>query len=168
MLEFCMIIALKIFFRNFLRSTCPAPSTTMSPTPVCNIGSAQIARQLGRLNPLILLEWDPLAVLNFNPLNGGSPQHPSTLAMNGLLPINTRPPSTSMHSICISKTFRYEENVFLLNLALNTTKFAFSTSKVWNFGEEALPPPTVGSRKVPSWHYIRYPTRASIQPPSCF
>ena len=57
----------------------------------------RIARGLWGLNPLAqLIEATPLALVNSNPLGvgGGLPQPPSSLAMNGLLLIITRPPST--------------------------------------------------------------------------
>jgi len=50
----------------------------------------------GRVEPPWLIGATPYGLVNFNSTpSGGSPQHPSSLAMNGLLLIITRPPSTT-------------------------------------------------------------------------
>jgi len=89
------------------------------------------------LNPLAHLN-DPLALVNFNP---GSLQPPlvhiTSLPMNGLLLIITRPPSTAMHCIPCLRSF---EHLLVININFSAKKIYKNTSA----------PPTDGSRRVPS------------------
>ena len=66
------------------------------------------------LNPLAHLN-DPLALINFNPLGGSGRCNPlahiTSLSVNGLLRIITRPLSTTMHCMCtvIWASFGYKD-----------------------------------------------------------
>ena len=63
------------------------------------------------MNPRSPLERPPIALLNFNPLRGRY-NPPSSPAMNGLLLIITRPPSTSMYPIRTFKVLMVKKQNF--------------------------------------------------------
>jgi len=137
----------------------------------CIQTSAQIAGG-GGLNPLAY--WcDPLALLNFN-LLGGSPQPPSSLAMNGLLPIITCPPSAihyASHVYMFLTACSYKK-ILVLNNFQKISIFEIKNLNFWRRG--GLPPPTVGARRDPSPGHIGLQraclnlTAYGARPRSCF
>jgi len=112
----------------------------------------------------------------FQPPQGGSLAHMTSLSMNDLLLIITRPPSTTMHCIPCVRSFGHLLVIKIHFSAKPSTKirvFKIKRSKILE--ERALPPSTEGSRRVPSQSHIQHACLDStfwpptaLDPRSCF
>ena len=113
---------------------------------------------------------DPLALVNFNAL-GESPArynplaYITSLSMNGLLLITTRPPPTTMHCILCVRSFGHLLVIKINFSTKQSTKirlFKIKYLQFWRRGHCPLPQRDDRGESPPN---STYSARASIQPP---